>query len=191
MKIKQICSKLLSLKKSDYIVLALMGILILIVAIPTGGADKKEKNDSEIAYEDQSRSENENYGKELEKQLKDILEKIDGVGKAEVMITLKSSKESVLNKDLSEEKQTEEERSGETQKVNKNQKKQEETILSDSSGNSAPYVIKELEPEISGIVISCEGAGNKVVEASVLEAVQVLFGVSANHIKVLKMEVSK
>ena len=59
-------------------------------------------------------------------------------------------------------------------------KKQEETILSDSSGNSAPYVIKELEPEISGIVISCEGAGNKVVEASVLEAVQVLFGVSAN-----------
>ena len=99
--------------------------------------------------------------------------------------------ESVLNKDLSEEKQTEEERSGETQKVNKNQKKQEETILSDSSGNSAPYVIKELEPEISGIVISCEGAGNKVVEASVLEAVQVLFGVSANHIKVLKMEVAK
>ena len=109
---------------------------------------------------------------------------MDGVGKAEVMITLKSSKESVLNKDLSEEKQTEEERSGETQKVNKNQKKQEETILSDSSGN-------ELEPEISGIVISCEGAGNKVVEASVLEAVQVLFGVSANHIKVLKMEVAK
>ena len=77
------------------------------------------------------------------------------------------------------------------QKVNKNQKKQEETILSDSSGNSAPYIIKELEPEISGIVISCEGAGNKVVEASVLEAVQVLFGVSANHIKVLKMEVAK
>ena len=93
---------------------------------------------------------------------RNILENVDGVGKAEVMITLKSSKESVLNKDLSEEKQTEEERSGETQKVNKNQKKQEETILSDSSGNSAPYVIKELEPEISGIVISCEGAGNKV-----------------------------
>ena len=79
MKIKQICSKLLSLKKSDYIVFALMGILILIVAIPTGGAEKKEKNDSEIAYEDQSRSENENYGKELEKQLKDILEKIEGI----------------------------------------------------------------------------------------------------------------
>ena len=136
-------------------------------------------------------SQNDAYVEALENKLVHILENVDGVGKAEVMITLKSSKESVLNKDLSEEKQTEEERSGETQKVNKNQKKQEETILSDSSGNSAPYIIKELEPEISGIVISCEGAGNKVVEASVLEAVQVLFGVSANHIKVLKMEVAK
>ena len=115
----------------------------------------------------------------------------NGVGRVEVMITLKSSKESVLNKDLSEERQTEQEKNSDTQKTNKNEKRQEETILSDSVGNSAPYVVKELEPEIAGIIISCEGAENKVVAASVLEAAQVLFGVSANHIKVLKMEGAK
>ena len=162
-------------------------ILIAIAGIVLLAANFSEwKNSSSKTSEKQEKSietsQNDAYVEALENKLVHILE---------VMITLKSSKESVLNKDLSEEKQTEEERSGETQKVNKNQKKQEETILSDSSGNSAPYVIKELEPEISGIVISCEGAGNKVVEASVLEAVQVLFGVSANHIKVLKMEVAK
>ena len=59
MKIKQICSKLLSLKKSDYLVFALIGILILIVAIPTGGTKKKEKGDSDITYENQNNSENE------------------------------------------------------------------------------------------------------------------------------------
>ena len=116
---------------------------------------------------------------------------MDGVGRVEVMSTLKSSKESVLNKDLSEERQTEQEKNSDTQKTNKNEKRQEETILSDSVGNSAPYVVKELEPEIAGIIISCEGAENKVVAASVLEAAQVLFGVSANHIKVLKMEGAK
>ena len=163
-------------------------ILIAIAGIVLLAANFSEwKNSSSKTSEKQEKSietsQNDAYVEALENKLVHILENVDGVGKAEVMITLKSSKESVLNKDLSEEKQTEEERSGETQKVNKNQKKQEETILSDSSGNSAPYVIKELEPEISGIVISCEGAGNKVVEASVLEAVQVLFGVSANHIK--------
>ena len=161
-------------------------ILIAIAGIVLLAANFSEwKNSSSKTSEKQEKSietsQNDAYVEALENKLVHILENVDGVGKAEVMITLKSSKESVLNKDLSEEKQT----------VNKNQKKQEETILSDSSGNSAPYVIKELEPEISGIVISCEGAGNKVVEASVLEAVQVLFGVSANHIKVLKMEVAK
>ena len=163
------------------ILIAIAGIVLLAANFSewkNAISEKTEKKEEKTVQTDQN-------------ELVHILENVDGVGKAEVMITLKSSKESVLNKDLSEEKQTEEERSGETQKVNKNQKKQEETILSDSSGNSAPYVIKELEPEISGIVISCEGAGNKVVEASVLEAVQVLFGVSANHIKVLKMEVAK
>ena len=146
-------------------------ILIAIAGIVLLAANFSEwKNSSSKTSEKQEKSietsQNDAYVEALENKLVHILENVDGVGKAEVMITLKSSKESVLNK-------------------------QEETILSDSSGNSAPYVIKELEPEISGIVISCEGAGNKVVEASVLEAVQVLFGVSANHIKVLKMEVSK
>ena len=172
------------------ILIAIAGIVLLLANFSewkNAISEKTEKKEEKTVQTDQ----NDAYVSALENKLVHILENVDGVGKAQVMITLKSSKESVLNKDLSEEKQTEEERSGETQKVNKNQKKQEETILSDSSGNSAPYVIKELEPEISGIVISCEGAGNKVVEASVLEAVQVLFGVSANHIKVLKMEVSK
>ena len=172
------------------ILIAIAGIVLLMANFSewkNAISEKTEKKEEKTVQTDQ----NDAYVSALENKLVHILENVDGVGKAEVMITLKSSKESVLNKDLSEEKQTEEERSGETQKVNKNQKKQEETILSDSSGNSAPYVIKELEPEISGIVISCEGAGNKVVEASVLEAVQVLFGVSANHIKVLKMEVAK
>ena len=172
------------------ILIAIAGIVLLLANFSewkNAISEKTEKKEEKTVQTDQ----NDAYVSALENKLVHILENVDGVGKAEVMITLKSSKESVLNKDLSEEKQTEEERSGETQKVNKNQKKQEETILSDSSGNSAPYIIKELEPEISGIVISCEGAGNKVVEASVLEAVQVLFGVSANHIKVLKMEVAK
>ena len=172
------------------ILIAIAGIVLLLANFSewkNAISEKTEKKEEKTVQTDQNNA----YVSALENKLVHILENVDGVGKAEVMITLKSSKESVLNKALSEEKQTEEERSGETQKVNKNQKKQEETILSDSSGNSAPYIIKELEPEISGIVISCEGAGNKVVEASVLEAVQVLFGVSANHIKVLKMEVAK
>lgn len=171
-------------------------ILIAIAGIVLLAANFSEwKNSSSKTSEKQEKSietsQNDAYVEALENKLVHILENVDGVGRVEVMITLKSSKESVLNKDLSEERQTEQEKNSDTQKTNKNEKRQEETILSDSVGNSAPYVVKELEPEIAGIIISCEGAENKVVAASVLEAAQVLFGVSANHIKVLKMEGAK
>lgn len=172
------------------ILIAVAGVILLL----TNFSEWKNKTSQKTEQKEEkniSNGQNDAYVSALENKLVHILENVDGVGKAEVMITLKSSKESVLNKDLSEEKQTEQERTNETQKVSQNEKRQEETILSDSTGNSAPYVVKELEPEIAGIVISCEGAGNKVVAAAVSQTAQVLFGVSANHIKVLKMEVAK
>ena len=171
------------------ILIAIAGVILLLANFSewrTTSSKTKQKEEKSVQI-----SQNDAYVEALENKLVHILENVDGVGKAEVMITLKSSRESVLNKDVSEETQTEEEKNSETQKINRSQKKDEETILSDSSGNSAPYVVKELEPEIAGIIISCEGADNKVVAASVLEAAQVLFGVSANHIKVLKMEGAK
>lgn len=172
------------------VLIAIAGVILLLTNFSEWRnltSQKEEQKEEKTVQTGQ----NDAYVDALENKLVHILENVDGVGKVEVMITLKASKESVLNKDVSEETQTEEEKNNETQKSSRNQKKQEETILSDRSGNSAPYVVKELEPEIAGIVISCEGADNKVVAASVLEAAQVLFGVSANHIKVLKMEVAK
>ena len=74
-------------------------------------------------------------------------------------------------------------------KYSQTDKREEETVLADAQGEAAPYVVKELEPEIAGIIIACEGADNNVVAASVTQAAQVLFGISSNHIKVLKMEV--
>lgn len=172
------------------ILIAIAGIILLVTNFSEWRSQTAKKT-GQTEEKTVQTGQNDAYVEALENKLVHILENVDGVGKVEVMITLKASKESVLNKDISEETQTEAEKNNEVQKSSKNQKKQEETILSDSSGNSAPYVVKELEPEIAGIVISCEGADNKVVAASVLEAAQVLFGVSANHIKVLKREVAK
>ena len=91
-------------------------ILIAIAGIVLLAANFSEwKNSSSKTSEKQEKSietsQNDAYVEALENKLVHILENVDGVGKAEVMITLKSSKESVLNKVLSEEKQTEEERS--------------------------------------------------------------------------------
>lgn len=172
------------------ILIAIAGVILLVTNFSEWKAGS-DTGKTEAVEKTEDFNENESYIEDMENKLVHILERVDGVGRVEVMITLKSSGESILNKDASEESQTEEDNSDGTKKYSQNNKREEETILADGDGESAPYVIKELAPEISGVIIACEGADDNTVAASVTQAAQVLFGISSNHIKVLKMEVNQ
>lgn len=173
---------------TQILLLALAGILLLVTSLPQNKKSEAEKEEPLMEESGQETSSNEEYITTLENKLKQILEDVDGVGQVEVMITLKSSGESILNKDVKEESETEADRDGETEKNHISTKKEEETILADGSGETVPYVIKQMKPEISGVIISCEGADSNRVAADIMQAVQALFGLSSNHIKILKME---
>ena len=51
--------------------------------------------------------------------------------------------------------------------------------------------MKELEPEVEGVIVIALGCGNASVKQNILEAVQALFPVEAHKIKIMKMEGSK
>lgn len=126
------------------------------------------------------------YEKELEKRIKDILSRVEGVGGVDVMVVLKSSEEKVLHVDKNTSSSvTEEQDDGGTRRNIQQQELSENTVLS-GSGGSGPIIEKELRPEISGIIISADGGGSTVIKAEISEAMEALFGLPANKIKVLK-----
>ena len=130
------------------------------------------------------------YETQLENRIKNILKSVDGVGKVEVMVVLKSSSEKVVHVDRTSNSSTtrETDSGGGTRDVASSQS-QESTVLSGSgSGGSvnAPIIEKELSPEISGIIISADGGGSPVVKAEISEAMEALFGLPPHKIKVLK-----
>ena len=89
--------KLREMDKSNWLILGLVGILLLVIAIPV---DKK-KETKDDAYEVHSTGKEENsanakettkdYKEELEEELADMLENMEGVGRVKVMITLKDA----------------------------------------------------------------------------------------------------
>ena len=100
-RIRQICLRLSKLKKTDYIVILLVGVLLLIVVLPVkedkntcSNSQKKAKakSVSESTYDD------EEYEKLLEKKLEGILERMDGVGEVSVMITLSDDGTRILRR---------------------------------------------------------------------------------------------
>lgn len=164
------------------LLMAAAGILLLVLSMPQKQESQTEKQENTINI-----TENDAYITAMEEKLEKTLRTIAGVGKVEVMLTLESSKEAVLNKDT----QTEQEKLKEDTKSNDILKENEETILTENSGNQEPYIIKEIEPKVAGAVVVLEGGENPVIVKEVTEAVQVLFHLEVNKIKVLKMEEGK
>lgn len=64
---------------------------------------------------------------------------------------------------------------------------EENTVYRTEGSTSEPYVIKTLPPQVEGVVVVAEGAGNGTVNRTIVEIVQALFGVEAHKVKVVKM----
>ena len=175
------------LKRSDWLILVLAGILILIIALPT---DTKEKKQAEEAKENISKENNtmEAAKDEIERKLEDILEKIDGAGDVKVMITYQDSGTQVVEKDKNtSENSLEESDSTGGVRSTKEQQLQESTVYEEADAGNTPFVSKELLPKVEGILIVASGGDNQKVKQNISEAVLALFQVEAHRIKIVKM----
>lgn len=175
------------LKRSDWLILVLAGILILIIALPT---DTKEKKQAEKSKENISKENNtmEASKDEIERKLEDILEKIDGAGDVKVMITYQDSGTQVVEKDKNtSENSLEESDSTGGVRNTKEQQLQESTVYEEADAGNTPFVSKELLPKVEGILIVASGGDNQKVKQNISEAVLALFQVEAHRIKIVKM----
>lgn len=188
--------KKLSLKEigiDKLIMIFLAGILLLVLSIPsftkTDTGSKTAESTGTARVQNESSTEAD-YTRQMEQKLTDILSEVEGIGKIKVMITLKASKERVPLKDspYTEESDTQEDGAGGT-KESKSVTREDETVMvSDGSGQSQPYVVKETEPKVEGILVLAQGGDNSKLINEIVEAVQVLFDVPSHKIKVMKME---
>ena len=181
--------------RNNLLILVLVGILLMVIAIPvdTKKSGKEEENKGQITGVTQK----ENLGeegdeglwtdtKETEKRLNEILSKVDHAGKVEVMITYSSSEELVVEKDYpSYRKQITSEENGKTQNEHQYEYK-ESTVYTTNGEYTVPYVKKTFAPKVEGVLIVAEGAGNGTVNKNLTEAAQVLLGIEAHQVKVIK-----
>lgn len=170
--------------------LLLISGFILVLTSFLGTTTTKKSNNTQGEVETVVKEYQTTYKEQMEEEISKALEKVEGIGKAEVMITLKSSKEIVVNKDapIQEEKTKEEDSQGGTREESSYSKQETTVLVTDSSGQSVPYVIKELEPEIEGIVVVAEGADREMIIQEITDACEVLFSVPVHKIKVMKMK---
>ena len=190
-------SKLKKPKKEQLVVLLLFGVLLVVIALPTTtgtmGADKKDADISGTQGAAGTDTATLTYEEQLEKRLSAILSQVAGAGRVEVMVTLESRGERIVEKDTPESRKSVEETdsSGGSRTTDEQDWGEETVYYEDGSGGKSPYVVKELEPNIEGVLVLAEGGDSAVVKQELLEAVQALFPIEAHKVKIMKSEGAK
>ena len=128
------------------------------------------------------------YEAYLEKRVADALECVEGVGKTEVVITLKSSGQKVIEKDQISNSRTttEEDSAGGTRGEKEGETEKTSIYEQREDGSQTPYVSREMLPEVEGVAVIAEGGDHPVVVQNITEAIQALFGIEAHKIKIMK-----
>lgn len=199
-KFKEVFNNLLQNKKVfNLVCLSLViAFILLTINIITSGNDKsletftnQEENveqktnnneaDKEITYED------------AEKQkLIEILSKIKGVGKVDVSMYFATSEVRVpAEQSNTQVSTTEETDSNGGTRVNNSQTDSSTIVMQSESGQSNPVILQVNKPEITGIIVIAEGAGNEQIKYDIQTAVSKLYNLSVANVNVYEMESSQ
>ena len=144
------------------------GVVMMALPALSGGGETQSR-------QQQSAQEVEFGTDELEGRLEAALSRMDGVGQAEVVLTLRSGPGTVLAQDTQyafREEQSE--------------TSQSTVVLSKGSGYEEPVVLQQLSPQYQGALVVCSGGDDPSVRLKVVEAVSALTGLGANQISVSK-----
>lgn len=167
--------KLKNIKHIEYIIIGLFVVVLVVIYMSTTSAKSSDKTTLNTS------SSLEEYGNHLETKLKSVLGNIKGAGNVSVMIT--------FNGRITYEYATEKEETTTTSSVtsgsNSKTVTKEEVILINKDGQQVPIIVKEIYPEIAGVVIVASGADDVAVRLNIISATTTLFDISDNNIQVL------
>jgi stage III sporulation protein AG len=122
----------------------------------------------------------------IEARLKEILEKIVGVGTVDVLVTVDSTEEIVVERNTNETQSVtnETDKNGGVRHIT-SVGKDGQVVLHEVSGDETPIVTKRINPKIRGILIVAKGAENATVRKLIVHAVERGVNVPASRISVV------
>ena len=180
-------------KKIENLVFLLVILIITVISINViWNGDKKKEDDTSIESNTKQLAKNNNdidNETTLESKLENILSKINGVGKADVMLTYTESTQMVpvYNKTEKTSNTDESDSGGGTRKIEESDVSQE-VVYEDENGKNVIATQKTISPKIEGAIITAEGASNPTIKTSIIQAVEAATGLSTHKIQVFEKQ---
>ena len=179
-------------KSIENLIVFLVLLIITVIAINIiWGKDEKSKESSNykvladnLEIENSNNFKNSEY--DLEADLEDILSKMQGVGKVDVLITYSESSSVIPMYSETESTSLTEETDS-----NGGTRKQESTnigkeVVTDGSNNAITKTV--VLPKIEGAIVMAEGGDNINIKSNIIQAVAAVTGVATYKVQVFEMK---
>ncbi|MBP1969714.1 stage III sporulation protein AG [Virgibacillus natechei] len=185
-------------KKTGYIiVLALVGLLLLILGnvfsspeesnMDTDFENQVEQDSQETSSEEVSATADvDELEESFKKDLENMLNKIQGVSEAEVMVNLDSTNVKVYEKDLVISGQTtdEDDSNGGTRQVEDNTE-ETQVVLVRQGDQEVPLLTQTEKPDVRGVFVVAKGADNSNVKNWMVESISRVLDVPTHRVSVM------
>ena len=124
------------------------------------------------------------YKEELTKELEWAIAQIDGVGQVSVVVMMAAGIQNVY----ADEEKTSKTQSGSGANAGNAafSVDRKALVVRDGNGGENPVLLQQIEPQISGILVICDGGDREGVVYRVTNSLKSLLGVPSNRISVVK-----
>jgi len=171
--------KLINSKYKYVVLIAIVGIFLIFLST----TNSKKENIKKPKTEKLEKQTPEEYVEQLEKKLNNIISKIKGVGRSEVLITIENGVENVYANSEKKATNSNENVSGKMSTRNDTQK---DVVVIDTHEGKQALVVTQKEPTIKGVLVVCDGADNVSVVEKVTDAVSKSLNIKKNRLSVVK-----
>jgi stage III sporulation protein AG len=172
-------------KKTQYIAIVL--IIAVILAIYFSSITDKAKTETQPEVVPQN---NQTATNDTEQKLQETLSIIEGAGKVEVMITYKSGPEIVPAFSTDTQKTNTTDTGEDQQRTSETKNEQTDVVTIEKGGDANALILKENTPDVKGVIVIAEGAGDLSVKLNLLRAVQTILAVTPDQIEIFEMNKS-
>ena len=179
-------------KNIENLVVFLILLIVTVVAINMIWGKDEEQGEEEtstykvLASKDENSNIIESTEYDLQKELEDILSKMDGIGKVDVLITYSQTSTVVpMYSETQSSTVTEETDSGGGTRKQESSNINKEVI---TDGNNEAITQTVLLPKVEGAIVIAEGGGNATIKSNIIQAVSAVTGLATYKVQVFEMQ---
>ncbi|HHW10984.1 MAG TPA: hypothetical protein GXX29_13550, partial [Firmicutes bacterium] len=118
-------------------------------------------------------------------ELERLLSQVAGAGRVEVYITMESGPRQVLAEEVTTEKSTGTGNGANGTGSLLRESRRPLTVRDEAARSEKPVVLVQIEPEIRGVLVLADGAGDAALRYTLAKAVATILGVDIHKVSVL------